>query len=51
MDKARGSGPKEETGKRGPGGFRNSIQCSVWVNCKGGAGAGRCVVEESERLV
>ena len=51
MDKARGSGSEEEARKRGPGGFRNSVQCGVWFNCKGGAGAGRGVVDESERLV
>ena len=51
MDKARGSGSEEENRKRGPGGFRDGVQRSVWVNCEGGAGAGRGFVEESERLV
>ena len=51
MDKARDSGPEEEAWKRGPGGFRNGVQCGVRINCKGGAGAGRGVVDESERSV
>ena len=51
MDKARGSSPEEEAGKRGLGGFRNGLQRSVWLDCKGGAGAGRGVIDESERWV
>ena len=51
MDKARGSGPEEEAWKRGPGSFRNGVQCGVRINCKGGAGAGRGVVDESKRSV
>ena len=51
MDKARGSGPEEEARKRGLGSFRNGVQCGMWVNCKGGVGAGRGVVDEIERLV
>ena len=49
MDKARGSGAEEEAGKRGPRSFRNGVQCGLWINCKGGARAGRGVIEESER--
>ena len=48
---ARASSSEEEAGQRGPRGFRNGIQCGVWVNCKGGAGAGRGIVDESERSV
>ena len=51
MDKARASSSEEEAGERGLGGFRNGVQCSVWLNCEGGAGAGRGIIEESERLV